>query len=395
MNLLCKYKIVPLSILSIMFAPHLCAQSSASPEVNLFFINIFVSILLLIFHSPYILLSFLFAVNAHKFTQKEIKNRNILLSVYTCINLLFLAYAFHKDIYFTPVLLLITIPIAYFIIGNLKKSRPLLNWVLSILYISNIVFFVYGGSENYHGFGPKHGEYIHYYDAHKKKVRTIELYRYGCRDGAYKEFHENGQLSAILHYQNDTLSGPVKEYYDNGFLKASYHYLKNEVDGEFLSFYRNKKPESTRKFKNGLLEGIEKVYYKNGELSSLFNYKKGEKAGICKEFHPNGKLKSSCIYSDKPHDCSVYYSDGQLKEKGECMGTQKVGLWETYHQNGSISETGYYATSDYTTSMKHGLWKTYYPNGQLQTIGEYAKGIRHGQWIKYYEDGEKSDARIY
>ena len=143
------------------------------------------------------------------------------------------------------------------------------------------------------------------------------------------------------------------------------------------------------------MDGIEKVYYENGELSSLFNYKKGEKSGICKEFYPNGKLKSSCIYSKKPHDCSVYYPDGQLKEKGECMGIQKVGLWELYHENGLISETGYYATSDYTKSMKHGLWKTYYRDGQLRTTGEYAKGIRHGQWIKYYSDGEESDSRIY
>lgn len=349
----------------------------------------------MIFHVPYTLLSFLFAVNGEKFTEKEKKDRNIILTVYSCINLLFLIYAFHNAIYFFPSLILVIIPFIYFAIGNLNNSKPLLNWILSLAYILNVALFVSGGSENYNGFGPKSGEYIHYYDIDKKNIRTIETYSYGLREGEYKEFHENGQLSALMHYKDDSLSGQAKEYYDNGHLKSSYYYLNNEIEGEFLSFYRNKKPESNRKFKNGLLDGIEKVYYENGELSSLFNYSKGVKSGICKEFYPNGKLKSSCIYSDKPHDCSVYYSDGQIKEKGECMGSQKVGLWEKYHENGVISETGYYATSDYTESMKHGLWKTYYPNGQLRTTGEYAKGIRHGQWIKYYSDGKESDSRIY
>lgn len=388
------YKTVNISLLLMFYATQLQAQPSSVASNNLLFKIIFISVIFALIHLPFLMLSFFYAVNGHKFNEKERKDRLFALSVAGFLNFVLLLGCFFKWYFFWPILVAIAIPVVYIVVAHFYGYRPVLSWLISMVYIFNCYIFMSGGIGNPDGFGSKNGAYQTYYPKSGKLLSRIN-YKNGLKDGVCLRYHENGQLAAEFNYENDLLEGAAKEYYDNGHLKSSYYLKNNAVEGQYLSFYRNKKTESKRKFKNGLLEGIEKIYYENGELSSLFNYKNGKKHGVCKEYFPNGKLKSTCIYSDEPQDCSTYYSNGLLKEKGFCRGMQKVGLWEAFHTNGNLSETGYYTLSEYSNSLKHGLWKSYHSNGKLETIGEYAKGIRHGPWKKYFSDGSLSDSKVY
>ena len=389
------YKSIIFNVVLLLFALQLQAQPSASAANNLLFKTVFCCVLLALIHVPFLLLAFFYAANGHKYNDKERKSRIFSLAILAVFNGLLLLYSFLQAFYFIPFFVLTAVPVCLILMAQFYGHRPFLTWLLSMFYILNLALLASGGIDNPEGFGPKHGTYYQYHSSDKQQISTKQHFSYGAKQGLWEYFHVNGQLSAQFNYQNGLLEGTAKEYYDNGHLKSSYQFKNNAIEGQYLSFYRNKQPETKRKFKNGLLEGIEKIYFENGNLSSLFNYKKGEKYGICKVFFPNGKLKSALVYSSEPKDCSIYYSDGQLKGKGSCIGQQKVGLWELYHPNGNLSETGFYASSDFTSSMKQGLWKSYHSNGQLQTIGEYIQGIRHGPWKKYFSDGSLSDSKNY
>jgi antitoxin component YwqK of YwqJK toxin-antitoxin module len=51
----------------------------------------------------------------------------------------------------------------------------------------------------------------------------------GLIEGEYKEYHENGNLSAIYNYVNDKLEGEYKSYHPNGNLYRQHIYSYGEI----------------------------------------------------------------------------------------------------------------------------------------------------------------------
>ncbi|BDS13963.1 hypothetical protein [Aureispira anguillae] len=359
------------------------------PTIYLFFI-------LGVFHLPFVLISFFYAVNSSSYSEEQQREYKIGLGVLLIINSFIFSYPLYQNCYIYPSLILFAIPLFYFLIGFFQWKRPFINWILSILYVFTLILFALGGNKNSQGYGPKDGLYTTYYNTPQKQIQSSQYYSFGFLHGSSKQFYENGQLKSSCSYNMDTLEGIAQEYYPNGQLKNNGTYHHNKVSGLYQSYHSNGQLASEQNFIAGVLNDTQKTFYKNSQLKSLHYYEKGKKIGSCKTYHPNGQLKSSCTFNkDEQGLYQSYHPNGQLKETGQLNKERKDGLWNTYYPNGNLSSSGYYLVSDYNKAIKQGLWKTYYPNGQLKTSGEYQKGIRKGKWVKFFDTGEQSDQYDY
>jgi len=361
------------------------------PHSTLFYIGF----LLLVFHFPFVLLSFFFSVNGHSYTKKKHTEFKTGTTIFWGINSLFFAVLIYRQQYVYPGTVLWSIPTLCFVIGILRWRLPLSIWLLSTFYGVTVILLVLGGIYNESGFGPKDGIHNTYYDVDSKLIKSIECYDFGRMDGVFKQYYKNGQLKNVLTYHLDTLQGVAEAYYENVQLKVSYQNNNNEIQGRYHAYYENGKLAMKQWFEHGTLHGVQQTYYPTGQMNSQCTYDNGQKEAACFVYYSNGQLENSCRYKKGVGNYVSYYKSGQLKEKGSLNLDRKEGLWKTYHINEGLESIGSYKLKGAKRSVKDGLWKTYYANGQLKLIGTYAEGVRKGQWVKYFDTGEESDAKNY
>lgn len=358
-------------------------------------IPFYIGFLLLVFHLPFALLSFFFAVNGRFYNEKKYADFKTGTAILWTINSLFFAGLIYRQQYIYPGAVLWGVPTLCFIIGVLRWKLPLISWLLSTFYGISFILLVLGGVYNESGFGPKDGIHKTYYTSNLNQIKSIENYDFGRLDGSSQEYYENGQLKNQLTYHLDTLQGVAKAYYENGQLKVRYQNDENEIQGEYKAYYENGQLAMKQWFEKGVLDEKQETYYPTGQLNSQCIYEEGRKEGICAVYYSNGQLENTCTYKNGLGEYISYYKNGQLKEKGAVDLDRKIGLWKSYHPNGILESVGRYHLKGSRRSVKDGLWKSYYSNGQLELVGAYAKGVRKGQWVKYFDTGEQSDAKDF
>lgn len=96
----------------------------------------------------------------------------------------------------------------------------------------------------------KHGKFVYYYPSGKKKAEGI--YIKNKKQGEYTTYYENGAISSIAVFRNDTLM-QEKEFYEDHTIAVSASFKEEELDGEFYSFYPNGKPVRIDSFDKGVL----------------------------------------------------------------------------------------------------------------------------------------------
>lgn len=368
-------------------------QTTAEPEPHS--MPFYIGFLLFVFHLPFAILSFFFAVNGRFYSEKKYADFKTGTAILWTINSLSFAVLIYFDQYVYPGAVLWGIPTLCYMIGILRWKTPLLNWLLSTFYMVNVILLVLGGIQNELGYGPKDGVHKTYYSNLNKQVESIQIYDFGRLDGHSEQYYKNGQLKTRLLYHLDTLQGLAEGFYENGQLKVTYQNDKDQIHGLYQYYHENGQLAMEQMFEHGIRNGRQQTYYPTGQLNSKATYKDGIKEGLCLVYYDNGRIENTCTYTKGVGDYVSYYKNGKLKAKGLLNLDRREGLWQTYHPNDSLESVGLYELKGPNRSVKNGPWKTYHPNGQLKLIGTYLNGVRKGQWFKYFETGEESDRRDF
>jgi antitoxin component YwqK of YwqJK toxin-antitoxin module len=358
-------------------------------------IAFYIGFLLLVFHLPFALLSFFFAVNGRFYNDKKYAEYKTGTAILWTINSLSLAGLIYRQQYVYPGAVLWGVPTVFFILGTLRWKLPLSTWLLSTFYAVTVLLLVLGGVRNEFGFGPKDGIHTTYYSSKSKQIESIKIYDFGRLEGHSEQYYKNGQLKTRLLYHLDTLQGLAEGYYENGQLKVTYQNDKNEIQGLYQLYHENGTLATKQLFQQGILNGIQQTYYLTGQLNSQARYQEGIKEGLCFAYYNNGQTENTCTYENGVGQYVSYYENGRIETKGQLNLDRREGLWQTYYPNDSLKTVGHYLLKGRRRSVKNGLWKTYHPNGQLELVGNYVKGVRRGQWFKYFETGEESDAKDF
>lgn len=368
-------------------------QTEVEPEPHS--MPFYIGVLLLVFHLPFAVLSFFFAVNGRSYNDRKYADFKTGTAILWTINSLSFAVLIYFNQYVYPGAVLWGIPTLCYIIGILRWKMPLLSWLLSTFYMVNVILLVLGGVRNELGFGPKDGVHKTYYSSESKQIESIQIYDFGRLDGYSEQYYENGQLKTRILYHLDTLQGLAEGYYENGQLKVTYQNDKDEIHGLYQFYHENGQLAMKQVFQHGIRNGIQETYYPTGQLNSEARYQEGIKEGFCVVYYNNGQIENTCTYKKGVGAYLSYHENGKVQARGQLNLDRREGLWQTYYTNDSLESIGHYQLKGPKRSAKDGLWEIYYPNGQLKLVGTYVNGVRKGQWFKYFETGEESDRRDF
>lgn len=135
----------------------------------------------------------------------------------------------------------------------------------------------------------RHGEVrIDYPDGARKTRGTLVD---GRRHGPWTEFHPNGQLLKVGHFEHGQKVGEWRYYHEDGLL------------GQRIEFV------------DGLRHGETETWFPTGRVKSEGHYERDEREGRW----------------------TLYYPDGGVKERGEYERGRREGLWEFYDSEGNLN----------------------------------------------------------
>lgn len=181
----------------------------------------------------------------------------------------------------------------------------------------------------------------------------------GEKDGEWKYYHTNGQLSSVHHYKGGKNTGSVTEYYPNGNLKEEYVF---DEEGKQIK---------------------DKEYAYSGALVSVTIAEGGKKKITL--YHPNGQKEFEGMAAGKKVEdgpYKYYNRDGSVKKTVSVVSGKWDGNYKEYFRNGKLSEE-----SNYKAGNRHGSYTSYYNNGQLYFKGGYEKDLLEGPWEEYSKQG--------
>ena len=121
------------------------------------------------------------------------------------------------------------------------------------------------GYRNSDGTFIKHGPY-RLTTSDERLLEEGELAQ-GFRNGKWKSYHANGQLSCESEYRNGELHGRQTCWYDDGVV------------------------ESETDFEDNLNHGALRYYFRNGQLNEESHYLDGEQSGLCTVSFPGLEKK--------------------------------------------------------------------------------------------------------
>lgn len=207
-------------------------------------------------------------------------------------------------------------------------------------------------TENYQN-GKLHGEFLMYHNRYNadEKLRLCQegICIDGKKEGEWKTYDRNGNITALEMYANGKRHGENKAY-DKGILKNVVPYKEGREHGTATWFYTTEEYRGNVQdiihFVNGKEEGESKSFWENGQLEKIEYYQNGRKEGAYKKF----------------------YRNGQLRETGTYHRGKKIGEWKFFYENGRLEEIGMYKDG------KHGKWKYFNMDGDLYRVEVYENG---------------------
>ena len=147
-----------------------------------------------------------------------------------------------------------------------------------------------------------HGIARTWWNGEKTIPKSETAYIEGKRQGQYKLWHPNGQISDCCFYRNNKLDGEYKKWSANGQIYQHSFYRNDELHGEYKVWHENGQMSGCRFYRNGELDGEYKKWHPNGQISVHRFYRNGELDGECKEWHENGQLSKNYFYRNDELD---------------------------------------------------------------------------------------------
>ncbi|MBW6491448.1 MAG: toxin-antitoxin system YwqK family antitoxin [Lentimicrobium sp.] len=227
------------------------------------------------------------------------------------------------------------------------------------------------------------------------KVKTRASYKGEIPEGIRREYAQTGEVISAYTYKNGKLigegivddegmrEGAWKEFYEDGQLRSEGVYRNGNRIGKWRFYHPDGALEQEGNYNNqGNTNGLWKWYYSNGLVLREENFLNGNSEGIFTEFDENGDIIIQGEYVEGLEEGFWKYQHGDHREEGTYRGGMRNGEWKYYYDDGQLSFQGSYI--DDNPNGRH-IW--YWPNGKKKDEGEYLMGMKNNEWIQYNNDG--------
>ncbi|RYM34840.1 hypothetical protein ERX46_05550 [Brumimicrobium glaciale] len=270
----------------------------------------------------------------------------------------------------------------------------------------------------------------------KGQLRYTTMWENGKKEGATKQFYENGALERIMHFSDGELDGLYKTYYENGQIKEDYMYQRVYSSRKHIGWNRtyDESGELTRVFH---AQGNDKnsigLNYENGKLKELsitdalnfeisldqkiksIHWLRHSRPSFGYNMFTNQQLRRIHFIADKHYTTTANFtSNGKLNQvytsTGNSVDEEEIDkiakkIADQYNPNWNneklITEgfkDGKYQWNykngfpffeiEFKDSLPNGTWISYNPiDGDTLTHAEYNKGLPIGNWVDKTVDG--------
>ena len=260
---------------------------------------------------------------------------------------------------------------------------------------------------------PFNGFYKLYVEKNKKWIEGE--YRDGIRNGACKEYEENGKLVFDGYFENGKklnlvrlpeMNGYWKEFDDNGALKCV---CKKDKDGQnegVCYFYENGKLKKISEWKQGKEIATSGYYKFYDDLKGIWyegKYRNGIREGKSKEYSRNGNIlfegytiNGNKLFpmNDKKPFWKEVDTDNRLVRICEINEDGRYDGVSYFYQNGDIYRISKWKDGKETEVLKmfNGRTMNEFKEGKLWYSGGYVRNgdfdfIREGRGEEYDSDG--------
>ncbi len=230
--------------------------------------------------------------------------------------------------------------------------------------------------------GGKEGKWKYYYA--NGQLSSEENYAKGALNGTATNYYINGKISDKSEYVNDTLSGYFVAYHENGKMSLQGNYHKGNQAQEWRGYYKNGSLQKTYFSQNGKIHGLQKDYSVEGRLSSKSFYKSDEIIYILNYDHNGAKVDSFNFETMKER--TMLYPNGEVYVKSSYLNGNRNGPYAAYNIDGSLIFEG-----EFLNDNQHGTWNYYHDNGNLKWNLKYLQGLKEGEFLSYHDNGKLSD----
>jgi len=205
----------------------------------------------------------------------------------------------------------------------------------------------------------------------KDKSRNLEYegsYKDGIREGLWKWWYENEQLSIEAYYKNGKLEGFYRAWHNNGQLLLETNYKSGEENGVFKRWYESGQLKEQGINKIGIAEGLYREWHENGQLMREANLKEGYADGLSKIWHENGILANEVNHKDRYMNglYRMWDENGKLKVKGNYKEGRLDGVWENYNEERDPIRIENYRLGELMETKTH---SSFYENGKIKLEG--------------------------
>lgn len=226
------------------------------------------------------------------------------------------------------------------------------------------------------------------------KPKIIASYKDGIPEGMRRDYDIEGKVvkgyifkagiivgEGIID-ESGNRQGAWKEFYEDGELYGEGTFTDNKKTGKWNYLYKNGAKEQYGSYNAaGKPDGLWKWFYESGNLKREEQLKNGVSNGTMQELSDSGKIIVKGEYIDGEEDGEWFYEVNDDKVVGSYVNGKKEGVWKGYYND------QLYFEGSFVEGMPDGEHKYYWDNGRIKEKGNYIAGKKEGNWSLYSYEG--------
>lgn len=221
-----------------------------------------------------------------------------------------------------------------------------------------------------------------------KPVVNTFTYKYGHLDGAYADYHSDGQRYRTVIYKYGQRNGWRETYDIEGKLKETAYFVNGTKDSVQTTYQFGEK-QSEQTFRRGMLHGRSTWFYPNGKVETQGTYAYDLREGYFQYYAPGGQVRFRLHYREGIIQ-SYSYLGPDSNYVPEVLLSKGTGSVKAFFSNGRVSADFAFKNGSYD-----GPYTLYFPDGTTAFKTSYANTMNQGKTVEYFPDGKLMSEEMY
>lgn len=246
--------------------------------------------------------------------------------------------------------------------------------------------------------GKREGLWVRQYKNKPAVLYYSGYYTQGVPSGVWDFYDQDGYLMSKVNHVQDTTVNVVQFFYKEGGLMAEGQFVGAMKEGKWNRmkngvwklYHPNQQVSTIENYKMGVREGNVRIFSAQGVMVVDENYLDGEKHGPFTEWSEKGKKikEGSYVMGNLNGEFTTYYESGSIKEKGSYTKGILDSVWRFYHDGGRDQLIIHYDMGEIVKKIYLNMEvEEYYESGIPKRFCTYEKGKLQGPFKEYYDVG--------